>query len=123
MEALDLEQLTEADVARLLSVDRRTVRRMYKTHGLPATGSGKARRFVWALVLPWYLAYRVDTAGKGGKQAGTLDFQILQLRKSAAARAVEQERAMLEVRRQRARSREVRLRAAREARATTRRTR
>ena len=61
MEALELE-----DVASLLGVSERMVRNYIKDNGLPCTGDGRGRRFVWADVREWFVKYRIELAGSRG---------------------------------------------------------
>jgi len=88
MECCDLASLTETELAELLGVDRRTIRRLHKLNEMPAHGDGRSRRFNWNEVREWYLLYRVGIALRGGRQIGSLRDQISQIRKQAASIAL-----------------------------------
>ena len=42
------------------------VRNYIKDNGLPCTGDGRGRRFVWADVREWFVKYRIELAGSRG---------------------------------------------------------
>ena len=83
----ELSYLNEAELALLLGVSRRMVRKYIKSGGLPCTGTGKLRRFDWHTVREWYLIYRVSIVDHGGQQRATLRQSVGSIRKCAASDA------------------------------------
>jgi excisionase family DNA binding protein len=62
--------LTVVDVAELLGVSDRGVRKWIKEKGLPANGDGRGFTLDWPTTLQWYVAYRIaENSGTGGTQA------------------------------------------------------
>jgi excisionase family DNA binding protein len=82
----ELASLREADVARLLGVTRRMIRKYVRSRGLPHLGEGRSRRFDWRAVLEWYLLYRVSIVDRGGQQRSTLRQYLGSVRKRATER-------------------------------------
>ncbi len=66
MGPLDLENLTAVQVAGLLGVTDRAVRKWVKEKGLPEKEGVGVKSFVWLKVLAWYRASEVGTVGTGG---------------------------------------------------------
>lgn len=65
---MNLEALTQQELATLLCVDARTVRNAQK-EGLPSRGAGKGLSYVWSEVLPWWLDRNLKVA-LSGRAAG-----------------------------------------------------
>ena len=61
-EAMDMET-----VADLLGISDKQVRNLINHKGLPSTGSGRTRTFVWRDVLAWWVDYQVSL----GRYTGT----------------------------------------------------
>jgi len=85
---LNFAALDTDDVAALLGVSDRMVRIYLTEKGMPCKGDGRGRRFVWADVLEWYVAYRLEMAGNDGRQAarqaGEEDLEQATTRKTIA---------------------------------------
>jgi len=70
-EAMDAET-----VADLLGVSTRQLNNYIHHKGLPSSGSGRSRSFVWCDVLEWFVGYRIALEhgdGNGGSDDGDLD--------------------------------------------------
>lgn len=52
----DLDRLKQIDLARFFNKNERTIQRWHE-QGLPRHGEGKGCYYVWAEVLPWYVAF------------------------------------------------------------------
>jgi hypothetical protein len=60
-------------VADLLGVSTRQVNNYINLKGLPSTGTGKRRTFVWSEVLEWYVHYRAELDNLGGSDGSDDD--------------------------------------------------
>lgn len=100
---LDLDSLTESDVAVLFGVHVTTLRRWHKHSGLPQHGERGARRYKWPEVRDRHLLYRVRTACAGGAQESVLASEMADIRKSVAARVAASEAAAAAARMEKAR--------------------
>jgi len=87
MDAKDLLALSEADVAALLGVSARMVRKYISKNDLPCDGSGRDRTFTWSRVLDWYLLYRFEIVAKGGRQRNILARKVRKLEEAAVSAA------------------------------------
>lgn len=65
---MDLERLTQPELATLLCVDARTLRNAAK-EGMPSHGSGRALSYVWSEVFPWWVSRQTKLA-LGGRATG-----------------------------------------------------
>ncbi|ADV83863.1 hypothetical protein AciPR4_3105 [Terriglobus saanensis SP1PR4] len=54
----------------MLGKSERMIRNYIKDNGLPFVGDGRERRFIWAKVLEWYVAYRINLDGNRGNGLG-----------------------------------------------------
>lgn len=72
-----LPKLKQADLMALFSVTDRTIQRWHD-QGLPRHGEGRGCYYVWAEVLPWYLAFMSGSLGgdKGGKSLSDKDRKL-----------------------------------------------
>jgi terminase small subunit / prophage DNA-packing protein len=59
---IDLESLKQIDLARFFNKNERTIQRWHE-QGLPRHGEGKGCYYVWAEVLPWYVAFVSGSTG------------------------------------------------------------
>jgi phage terminase Nu1 subunit (DNA packaging protein) len=60
------------DVLALLPIGEKQLRNLINHKGLPCSGEGRRRTYVWPDVLEWWVAYRMDLEMRGGN-AGTPD--------------------------------------------------
>jgi excisionase family DNA binding protein len=79
----NLGSASESEIALLLGVSRRMVRKYFTKRKLPFVGKGSNRRFSWPEVLEWYLLYRVEIFAKGGQQRSTLRLKIREILEKA----------------------------------------
>lgn len=84
----EMELLETEDIASLLGVSERMVRNYINDNELPCKGDGRGRRFVWAEVREWYVAYRISIGGSRGNSASQIqareDIEAAMLRKTIA---------------------------------------
>ncbi len=83
----NLDSATESEIATLLGVSQRMVRKYMMRRGLPCMGAGSTRRFSWPEVLEWYLLYRVEIFSKGGQQRTTLGLRLREMLEKAISAA------------------------------------
>ena len=64
-----LPKLKQADLMALFGVSDRTIQ-LWHGKGLPRNGEGRGCSYVWAQVLPWYVAYVSGSMAGDGRSSG-----------------------------------------------------
>ena len=85
-----LNKLKQADLMAIFSVTDRTIQRWHE-QGLPRHGEGRGCYYVWAEVLPWYLAFM--SGSQGGRRGQHSDLTDKERKLKGEADKVEMEAA------------------------------